>query len=35
MFQFKKVKKFGVGARRLPPRVTPTLATPLGSVTGL
>jgi len=35
MFQFKKVKKICVGARRLPPRVTPTLAMPLVSVTGL
>jgi len=33
MFQFKKVKKFGVEG--LPPRVTPTLSTPVGSVTRL
>jgi len=35
MFQFKKVTQIAIGARLLPPRVTPTLATPLGSVTGL
>jgi len=35
MFQFKKVKEFWVGARRLPLRVTSTLVTPLRSVTGL
>src|SRR6218665_953942 len=35
MFQFKKVEKFGDGDYRLPPRVTQSLATPLGSVTGL